>query len=193
MNIKKWTFTLLQMRLQSWTAQQLLKKKKIYKSSPRCGFRVAQLRTSSVATSYRCLWLPYSFEHDDTTTITPTRIFKLSNLASTKNPSRKTYKMTEIAVIGDTFHRLPFSPFVWRYALESWFRTRPESMFGETVQLLFFLLAPPWQALLNFLMFQLPRTELSLIGLKSNFPHHDNCTNVWRQMLEEKRGGVGAR
>lgn len=29
-------------------------------------------------------------------------------------------------------------------------------------------------------------------GLKSNFPHHDNCTNVWWQMLEEKGGDSGA-
>lgn len=44
---------------------------------------------------------------------------------------------------------------------------------------------------LNFLIFQFPRTEVSLIGLKSNFAHHDNCTNVWWQMLEEKREELG--
>ena len=32
--------------------------------------------------------------------------------------------------------------------------------------------------------------ELSLIGLKSNFPHHDNCTNVWCKCWRRK-GGVG--
>lgn len=53
------------------------------------------------------------------------------------------------------------------------------------------LTPPPCQVLLNLLMFQFPRTELSLIGLKSNFLHHDNCTNVWWQMLEEKRGELG--
>lgn len=67
----------------------------------------------------------------------------------------------------------------------SWDETKKH--FGENSSVFFF----PWQVLLNFLMFQLPRTELSLIGLKSNFPHHDNCTNVWWQMLEEKRGELG--
>lgn len=35
-----------------------------------------------------------------------------------------------------------------------------------------------WHDLLSFLMFLLPKTEQILIGLKSNFQHHDNCTVV---------------
>lgn len=86
--------------------------------------------------------------------------------------------MTKIAVIGDIFSTVFFSPYFCRHAISSlaWDETRKH--FGENRQGLF-----------HFLMFQLPRTEQSHIGLKSNFPHHDNCTNVWWQMLEEKRGG----
>lgn len=41
-----------------------------------------------------------------------------------------------------------------------------------------------WQDLLSFLMILLPRMEQNLIGLKSNFQHHDNSTNVWQGMQE---------
>lgn len=97
--------------------------------------------------------------------------------------------MTKIAVIGDIFSGLPFSPYVCSHALSSkCVLGRDQKAFWGKQLCVFF---SPWQVLLNFLMFQLPRTELSLIGLKSNFPHHDNCTNVWWQMLEEKRGELG--
>ena len=79
-----------------------------------------------------------------------------------------------------------FRSYFCRHAISklSWDDTRKHF---EGKLLLFFV----WQGLFHFLMFQLPRTEPSHIGLKSNFRHHDNCTNVWRQMLEEKRGRWG--
>lgn len=48
-----------------------------------------------------------------------------------------------------------------------------------------------WQNLLSFLVFLLRRMEQSLILVKSNFQHHDNCTNVWWRMQEERRESWG--
>lgn len=72
----------------------------------------------------------------------------------------KEQKKRQNAATGDIFNRFPFS------------------ILRKTV-LLFF-------PSINFLMFQFPRTEVSLIGLKNNFAHHDNCTK--REELEVDKG-----
>lgn len=96
----------------------------------------------------------------------------------------KADKITKIAVICDIFSRVSFSSDLCRHAISrlTWGQDQ-KAFWGK--RFCFF----SWQGLFHFLMFQLPRTEH--IGLKSNFLHHDNCTNVWWQMLEEKRGRWG--
>lgn len=94
-------------------------------------------------TIYWCFWLPFFLWTWITQMLQLNfQVIKSSKCKKKKKRSRKTDKMTKIALIGDIFSRIFFSPYFCRCAISDlvWDETRKH--FGENSSDFFFLAGP---------------------------------------------------